>query len=257
MRHNMHFERELEFARRAAAASADLALRLQPSIVAEDKQDGSPVTEADRECERLIARMIEEAFPEDGIIGEEGARKMSTNSRRWIVDPIDGTRDFVRRNQFWAVLIALEVEGEPRAGVAHLPLIGNTYFAMSAGGAFRDGDPVRASTIDRLDRAVVCPNGMQGMVTQRYGPELLSWLARCWAVRSLGGCLDAMMVASGHADAYIERKAEIWDLAPLRVILEEAGAVFLAPDGSNRIDGGSAAACAPGIEAEVRAFYCR
>jgi histidinol phosphatase-like enzyme (inositol monophosphatase family) len=253
----VRFERELEFACRAAAASADLALRMQPSIVAQEKQDGSPVTQADQECERLIARTIEETFPEDGIVGEEGTRKISSSGRRWIVDPIDGTRDFIRGNQFWAVLIALEAHGEPRVGVAHLPLIGNTYFGVSGGGAFRDGAPIRASGVDRLDRAVVCPNGMQGMVTERYGPELLSWLARCWAVRSLGGCLDAMMVASGRADAYFERKAEIWDLAPLRVILEEAGAVFLAPDGSNRIDGGSAAACAPGIEAEVRAFYCR
>lgn len=253
----MFFERELDFARKTATAAAALALQLQPSIAPQDKPDGSPVTDADRQCERLIARMIEETFPEDGLIGEEGARKSSANGRRWIVDPIDGTRDFVRGNRFWAVLIALEAESRPVAGVAHLPLLGDTYFGVRGSGSYRNGQPIRASAIDRLDRAVVCPNGMQGMANESYGPELLTWLARCWAVRSLGGCLDAMMVASGYADAYIERKAEIWDLAPLRVILEEAGAIFLAPDGSNRIDGGSAAACAPGIEAEVRAFYCR
>jgi histidinol-phosphatase len=200
--------------------------------------------------------MIEETFPDDGLIGEEGARKTSANGRRWIVDPIDGTRDFVRGNRLWAVLIALEAEGRPVVGVAQLPLLGDSYFGVHGGGSYRNGLPIRASAIDRLDRAVVCPNGMQGMANESYGPRLLSWLAGCWAVRSLGGCFDAMMVASGYADAYIERKAEIWDLAPLRVILEEAGAIFLAPDGSNRIDGGSAAACAPGLEAELRAFYC-
>jgi histidinol-phosphatase len=254
----MTFERELEFARRVVVASADLALRIQDRAArsAEDKLDGSPVTEADRECERLIARFIEEHFPGDGIVGEEGARKPGANGRRWIIDPIDGTREFVRRNRFWAVLMALECDGEPRLGVAHLPCLGETYSGTSGAGAFRNDDPIRVSAIDQLERAVVCPNGLQDMARERYAPRLVEWLSRSWAVRSHGGCLDAMMVASGQADIYFERKAEIWDLAPLRVIIEEAGGCFLAPDGTNRIDRGSGAACTPGLEAELRAFYC-
>ena len=92
----------------------------QPGIVAETKPDKSPVTQADRECERMIARILSEAFPDDGILGEEGARAESRSGRRWIIDPIDGTRDYVRGNPLWANLIALEADGDVVVGVVNL-----------------------------------------------------------------------------------------------------------------------------------------
>lgn len=105
----MPYSQEIETARRIANLSAELALRHQKTgITAENKSDDSPVTIADKECEKLIAKMLLEAFPDDGILGEEGSRKESQNGRRWIIDPIDGTRDFVRGNPLWSVLIALE-----------------------------------------------------------------------------------------------------------------------------------------------------
>ncbi len=112
--------RELEVAMEAAKKAAELALRYQPNIVAETKPDKSPVTQADRECERMIARILSEAFPDDGILGEEGARAESRSGRRWIIDPIDGTRDYVRGNPLWANLIALEADGDVVAGVVNL-----------------------------------------------------------------------------------------------------------------------------------------
>src|SRR5262249_23516383 len=118
----MGFAREVEIAKRAAQDAAKLALKHQAAGVrAEAKADESPVNIADRECERLIARMLEEAFPDDGLMGEEGAHKESRSGRRWIIDPIDGTRDFVRGNILWSVLIGLEQDGEVKAGVVHLP----------------------------------------------------------------------------------------------------------------------------------------
>jgi fructose-1,6-bisphosphatase/inositol monophosphatase family enzyme len=90
------WSREIAVAVQAARKAAELALRYQPNVVAETKPDNSPVTEADRECERLIARLLSEAFPEDGLLGEEGTRAESRSGRRWIIDPIDGTRDYVR-----------------------------------------------------------------------------------------------------------------------------------------------------------------
>src|SRR5215471_14247894 len=105
----MSYERELEFARRIAAAAGDNARRIRETgITAETKADASPVTIADRENERLVRETIEREFPDDGILGEEGSCKGGSGGRRWIVDPIDGTRDFVRGNRFWCVLIALE-----------------------------------------------------------------------------------------------------------------------------------------------------
>lgn len=123
----MAFETELEVARKAADVAATLALSYQKKgVQAEVKPDASPVTVADKECEKLIARVLEEAFPDDGILGEEGSRKESKSGRRWIIDPIDGTRDFLRGNPLWSVLIALEDGGETMAGVVHLPILGQT-----------------------------------------------------------------------------------------------------------------------------------
>src|SRR6202521_3210167 len=121
----MSFGKELDLARRTARRAAGLALGYQATgLRADYKADHSPVTPADRACEKLIAAALEEAFPEDGILGEEGANKESRSGRRWIVDPIDGTRDFLRGNPLWSVLIGLEESGEVMAGVVHLPLFG-------------------------------------------------------------------------------------------------------------------------------------
>jgi histidinol-phosphatase len=251
----MHLEPEIEVARAAAARSAELALRLQAAGVrTEAKADESPVTNADRECERLICAAIEEAFPEDGILGEEGARKPSRSGRRWIVDPIDGTRDFVRGNFLWSVLIGLEAEGEVVAGVAHLPLLHQTCWASRGNGAFRNDARLRVSTIANANQAVLSVNSLNRISGMSFTPELIEWAARFWAYRCLGGTPDAIMVAAGEADVWIEPKVAEWDLAAVQVILEEAGAVFFDLRGQRTIYGGSAVACTPGLEREVRAF---
>jgi len=140
---------ELHVATQAARKAAELALHLQPEIAAETKADNSPVTQADRQCERLIAGMLNESFPADGLLGEEGASIESGNGRRWIVDPIDGTRDFVRGNPLWANLIALESDGEVVLGVVNLPLLGKLYVACRGGGAFCNERPIHASAKTR------------------------------------------------------------------------------------------------------------
>lgn len=251
----MNFEREIEIARGAAARSAELALRLQAAGVrAENKADESPVTNADRDCERLICAALEEAFPEDGILGEEGARKMSRSGRRWIVDPIDGTRDFVRGNVLWSVLIGLEADGETVAGVAHLPLLRQTCWASRGSGAFRNDVRLHVSAIDNPNRAVLSVNSLNRIHGMPFASRLIEWSSRFWAYRCLGGTPDAIMVAAGEAEVWIEPKVAEWDLAAVQVILEEAGAVFFDLSGKRTISGGSAVACTPGLEHEVRAF---
>ncbi len=252
----MHYERELEFARRAAVIAGENAARLRTDgFAVETKPDRSPVTTADRDNERMLCEMIEREFPEDGILGEEGARKDGTNGRRWTVDPIDGTRDFVRGNRFWCVLIALEEAGESIAGVAHFPMLAETYWAARGQGSYKNGERLHASTIDRLDLAVFSPNGLHAMAAEPYGPRMIDFMSRFWAVRSTGGALDAAMLAAGLLDVWLERKAEVWDLAPLQVIIEEAGGRYFALDGSRRLDAGNAVACAPALEQEVRKFF--
>jgi histidinol-phosphatase len=248
------WSKELEVAVAAAKEAALLALRLQPNIVAETKEDNSPVTQADRECERLIAGMLSEAFPGDGLLGEEGARSESTNGRKWIVDPIDGTRDFVRGNALWANLIALEADGEVVAGVANLPVLGKLYTAARGGGAHCNGVSIRPSSKKTPEESVLCFNRFDRLEQLPPRDALVDWMARFWSLRGLGGAPDAMMVASGQVEIWIEPSASTWDFAPLKVILEEAGARYFNFDGGSSIYAGNCVACAPGLEAEARRF---
>jgi fructose-1,6-bisphosphatase/inositol monophosphatase family enzyme len=245
----MQFERELQLARSAAMHSGELAIGYQSKgIQAETKSDDSPVTIADRECEKLICNEILSHFPDDGILGEEGANKASRNGRKWIIDPIDGTRDFVRGYPLWAVLIGLEVDGEVVLGVSHLAPRREMYWAVKGHGSYCNDTRVHISDRKLASESVMCLNGFHGIWTQPFAPELLKWLSQFFAVRSFGGCVDAMMVASGMAEAWIENTAQAWDLAPLKIILEEAGAQFRNFDGGNSIYGGDCVAYVPALQ---------
>jgi histidinol-phosphatase len=252
----MSYERELQFARRIAIAAGENAKRIRAGgITAETKADASPVTIADRDNERLIREAIEHEFPDDGILGEEGSSKAGTSGRRWIIDPIDGTRDFVRGNRFWCVLVALEEAGESLVGVAHFPMLGETYQAASGGGAYRNDERIHVSTVVSANQSVFSPNGLHLGKAAPHLPKLTDWMQRAWAVRSYGGALDACMVAAGQVDLWFEPKVEPWDLAALKLIIEEAGGVYFALDGSRRIDQGTAVGVTPGLADEARRIF--
>lgn len=233
--------------------AGELAIGYQSrGLTAESKSDLSPVTIADRECERLITQRILETFPDDGILGEEGASKPSRNGRLWIIDPIDGTRDFVRGLPLWSTLIGLEVAGEVVMGVCHMQVRQEQYSAVKGQGAWLNEKPIRVSSIAHPGSSLVCVSGMNNIAGFTFEPHLLIWLRQFWAVRSLGGCMDAMLLATGKAELWLEPHAQAWDLAPMKLILEEAGARFLNFDGGSSIRGGNAIAFVPALEGAVR-----
>lgn len=254
----MAWERELETALELARAAASVALGHFGSAAAETKADDSPVTIADRECERLIAARLAEAYPADGVFGEEGARRAGSSGRRWIIDPIDGTRDYVRGAFLWAHLLALEAEGEIVLGVASFPLQGRVYYASKGQGAWcvegRTETQLRCSDIAQPGRAVLCFGQLNQARSEPWGGRLLEFLEPFWAVRSMGGATDAMLVASGKAEAYLEPGLKPWDVAALAIIGEEAGCVWHDFEGRRTIYGGSLALYAPGLRAAVRGF---
>ncbi len=249
-----NWEKELEIATAAARKAAQTAIEMQEGIEAETKEDGSPVTAADKKSEALIAAALHSAFPDDGLLGEEGTHVESRNGRRWIIDPIDGTRDYVRGTPLWANLIGLEADGEVVAGVVHLPMLGGLYTGSRGGGAFRNGVPIRVSDKKSFSEAVLCVNGLNRFGDLPFRDRLIEVLPSFWAVRSLGGAPDAMLMASGHTDFWIEPKAAPWDLAPLKIIIEEAGGRLSDFQGRNTIYGGHCVAYAPGLEQDVRAL---
>ena len=185
-------------------------------IVAEIKPDASPVTIADKENERLIREAIELEFPADGILGEEGASKAGSSGRRWIIDPIDGTRDFVRDNRFWCVLVALEEADESLVGVAHFPMLNETYWASRGGGSYGNGERLHVSAVAALDQAVFCPNGLHLAEAGPHLPRVTELMQKSWAVRSFGGALDGCLLAAGKTEIWFEAKVEVWDLAALQ-----------------------------------------
>jgi histidinol-phosphatase len=256
----MKWEKELTACRDAARRAGEMALRhAARGVSAEMKPDHSPVTVADRECEAAIVSTLREAFPRDGILGEEGSREETASGRRWIVDPIDGTRDFLRGLPGWSNLIALEVEGEPVVGVCNLAAVGELYWAVEGEGAWveeRGGNPrrIHASRVTTRSEAVLCLTAFNALATYPFAARSLDFLSGFWAVRSFSGCQDAILVASGRTDAWIELQAASWDLAPLKVIAEEAGARFFNFDGGASIHGGNCVICVPALEAEIRAF---
>jgi len=252
---NVAFEQEVKLAKELAQEAGALALEYQRrGVTAETKDDESPVTAADKACEKMIVDRIAREFPEDGVLGEEGAHKESRNGRKWIVDPIDGTRDFVRNIPLWAVLIGFEADGEVVAGAAHCPGQQLLLSASKGGGTWHDGSRLHVSEITDPSQAVLCFNGFNKKgVGELAG--LLPWVERYWAVRGLGGSVDAMLIAAGKADVWIEPSAKPWDFAPLKILVEEAGGRFGAFDGSRSIYHGTGYACTPALESYILDFF--
>jgi histidinol-phosphatase len=248
----MYLEKELDVALKACRLAGDLALsHFDRPAVAEEKADHSPVTEADRECEFEICRFLSEHFPEDGLLAEEGTFRESRSGRRWIIDPIDGTRDFVRRAPFWAVQLALEIRDHIVLGVIHLPCFSEVVHAAAGAGCFWNGIRVRASETAQLERAVLLVSGFQS-VWQVWPPEMVRHLTQtAWTVRAHGACYDIAQIARGKADIWLSGAGKPWDYAPVKVIVGEAGGFFLTRDGTGRIDAGHCLVCAPGLREEL------
>lgn len=251
------FQKELELAVSLIRAAGQTALAFQrDGFDVEDKSDDSPVTAADKACERLMATAIREHFPEDGLLGEEGASEPAASGRRWIIDPIDGTRDFVRGNRLWANFIGMEAEGEVKVGACGFPALGEIYWAARGHGAWREFEGVQtrlhASSIADVSKAVLCGNFVAKLADFPDRERFLTFADQFWSARCLGGAWDVMQLAAGKMDLWIEPSAKPWDFAPLQVIAEESGAKYFTFTGTRSIYEGSAVICAPGLESAAR-----
>ena len=211
------YEKELEVAQKLARQAGDWALQYRKGeIQIENKADESPVTVADKEGEKTIVAGLTAAFPEDGLLGEEGAVKDTPNGRKWIIDPIDGTRDFIRNTRAWSVCSASRKKASVSPASAYFPAYGDMYYASKGGGAWCNGERLHVSSVKKPCEALLCVNGLSFMHRYPFAPDLLTFFSAFWTVRSTGGCLDAVLVSSGKADAWIEAQAKPWDLARSR-----------------------------------------
>lgn len=235
-------ERALAAAVDAARAAGEIAMRYyRGGFEVVIKPDQSPVTQADREAEAAIVDVLSHAFPSYGFLGEELGSHGNAETR-WIVDPIDGTRNFVRRIPFWATLIALEERGEITVGVVHVPTTGELYTARRGAGAWLGGERLEVSTIDVVREAFFIHAGL-GLVRQQGWWEGVERLIDATdRQRGFGDYLGYTLVASGKAEIYAEVDLKPWDLAAPKIVVEEAGGRFSDFDGRPSIYTGTALA---------------
>jgi histidinol-phosphatase len=242
--HSSRIDTDLALALELADAADRIALaRFRAAdLVVDTKPDLTPVTEADRAVEEMVRERLARARPSDAIVGEEfGAT--GDAERRWIIDPIDGTKGYARGIPVWATLIALERDGVIEIGVVSAPALGSRWWAARREGAFRDGAFVTVSKIERVEDAhLACDSAARFEVVGRRD-AILALERRCWRTRGFGDFWPYVLVADGSIDIAVEPEGlSVWDLAAPMVIVEAAGGRFTDLEGVARADGGSAVA---------------
>lgn len=209
------------------------------SLEVEAKADLTPVSIADRATEQALRAAILGGRPGEAVVGEEYGEEGS-GSARWILDPIDGTRHYVRGIALWATLIAFEREGVVVLGVASAPALGVRWWAERGGGAFADGEPIGVSAVAAVEEASFSHSGVDSFDKRGYGAALRTLCGRAWMERAYGDFWQHMLVAEGRLDFAVEPVVSLWDLAAVQVIIEEAGGRFTDLVGDARPDGGDA-----------------
>lgn len=217
----------LDFAAQTAYSAGRMTLgTYQSQLEVDTKSDGSPVTSTDRAVEAYIRRRIGEAFPDHDVQGEELGERLSGASHRWIIDPIDGTKSFVRGVPLYATLLGLEIEGQVRVGAAYFPALDELVAAGEGLGCWWNGRPARVSGVARLDQATVaCTTTMKFSQSRRQG----AWdrlLKACYFQTGWGDAYGYALVATGRIEIMLDPVMSAWDAAALLPILKEAGGYF-------------------------------
>jgi histidinol phosphatase-like enzyme (inositol monophosphatase family) len=230
----------LDLAVDIARRAGDLTLRFfrMRGLAVTRKEDGTPVTEADRAAERFIREELARRRPDDAVVGEEEGAQAGTSGVRWYVDPVDGTKAFTHGVPLYSVLLAAFDEHGPAVGVIHLPALSETVYAARGRGCFLNGAAARVSEQASLDGAYLTTSGFE------HWPEaaLRAVKASGLALRTWGDAYGYALVATGRAEVMVDPAAAVWDLAPMLVILPEAGGRFTDLSGAVRADGGSGVA---------------
>lgn len=234
------YSEDLRLAHRLADAADEICLDCLERGSSDErrKSDGSPVTAADLEIESAIKSLIAAERPEDRFCGEESfdpSQGVSSDRPTWIVDPIDHTRHFIRGSANYAFLATLFVDGLARVAIVSAPSLGHRWTATRGAGADRNGAPMRVSQTRKLDEAHVAFAGHREWVDRRDWCRVSALMDNlAYVCGTAGGFLPAMRVAAGELDAFVEPWGALWDHAPLRLIVEEAGGR------ATNLDGGEA-----------------
>lgn len=232
----------LDFAHQIAWRAGKITLRhFQGDVAVDHKADESPVTVADRESEAYLRAAIAARYPAHAVLGEEeGLSGGAGASHRWILDPIDGTRSFVRGVPLYGVMVGLVRDGEPVLGVVNMPALGEVVYAARGQGCWWNGRPCRVSTTATLRESLTVATVAHGYEQFGKGEAFARVLGACGLFRTWGDCYGHLLVATGRAEVALDPIMNVWDSAALMPILEEAGGTFTTWRGVATIEGDEA-----------------
>lgn len=236
-----------------ARLTGDVALRYYRSnLTVETKTDGSPVTIADRSAEEAARAWITEHFPDHGIVGEEFGATQADRSRRWILDPIDGTKAFVRGVPLWGTLVAVADGEDVLAGAAYFPVVNELIVAATNEGCWWNGVRCQVSDVASLAQSTVLTTDIGYHETPAYRSGLQRVVDRAAVSRTWGDCFGYLLVATGRAEVMLDPVMNPWDAAAVLPIIEEAGGVFTDWAGARTAFGGSVIATNQALAWDVR-----
>jgi len=225
----------------AAKRGGDFARQIYDStfhmrnLEVDRKADNSPVTIADRGAEELIRGLVSQHFPEDGFLGEEFDSRTGSSGFRWIIDPIDGTKSFIRHIPVWATLIGLEYLGEIIAGVVYIPAMQQMYRALRGDGAYLNDCRIRVSDVTELSDALLCYSSIGWFTRNQRQPQFLELYGKTGRQRGFGDFYGFVLVAQGSCELMVEHGVNAWDVAATMAIIQEAGGTFTDWDGTPTI----------------------
>jgi histidinol-phosphatase len=218
------------------------------------KADCTPVTEIDQETERRIRAALLEKYPDDAIEGEEFGTDVAGHSRVWVVDPIDGTKNYLRGVPVWGTLIALCVDDQPVMGVISAPSLHRRWWATKGSGAYLNGKQIHVSKVDDISMCEGSYGNYVGFVEGGYEHGVERLVNNLSRVRALGDFWSHMLVAEGALEVGLDPVCAPWDIAPVKIIVEEAGGKFTSFDGDDSFRKGSGISTNGLIHEELRAI---
>jgi histidinol-phosphatase len=258
------YTKELTVAREIARLGGRIAMghyRRDPK--SEKKDDGTWVTEADWAAEAQIRLRIARTFPDHNVLGEEegltraGGGSPLDGAPTWVIDPIDGTNNFIAGIPIWATLVGLEIDGQAVVGVAHAPALDETYDAAAGAGARLNGEPIHVDPIQSLSEATVLYASLSSFVEKGLDDAFRVVAARSYRTRGFGDFWGHMLVARGAGHAMIEPELRTWDFRALEVVVAEAGGRQTTLDGGPLVDHGSVLTTCGPIHEEVLAAFAQ
>jgi histidinol-phosphatase len=232
----------IAFLQNITEQSDKIALRYfkAKQLKVEIKPDRTPVSQGDQDIEDFIRQQVANHHPELSIIGEEYGETKTDSNVKLIIDPIDGTKNFIAGIPFFATLLAIEEDGEVIAGLISAPATGDKWWAAKGQGAFHNGERIHVSKVSDISKSMACFGSLYGPEGSDVAEPVLNLLKQTYRQRGFADYLQHMMVAMGKAEFCMDFKIKQWDIAPLKIIIEQAGGICTDSSGNETIHGGNA-----------------